>query len=119
MTRRIAAALALAGLLLLVAGSASGQWTRKEKKITERTVTGVVNDAEGNPVPGAVVQLKNMKTLAVRSFITREKGDFVFNGLSMDVDWEFKAESNGHFSAPRVVSTFDSHPQLSLILQLK
>ena len=111
--------LAVILLTFLMATALYGQYTRKEKKITERTVNGVVLDAMGAPVAGAVVQLKNMKTLAVRSFITREKGDFVFNSLSMDVDWEFKAEFSGQSSAPRTVSTFDSHPTLNLTLQLK
>ena len=106
-------------LTLFLATALYGQYSKKEKKITERTVKGVVVDAEGTPVVGAVVQLKNMKTVAVRSFITKEQGEFIFNNLSMDVDWEFKAESNGRSSAPRTVSTFDSHPELSLTLQLK
>ena len=115
MFRKLAALL----LTLLMATALYGQFGKKEKTPTERTVNGIVMDAAGNPVAGAVVQLKNMKTLAVRSFITRERGDFVFNGLSMDVDWEFKAESNGQASSPRTVSTFDSHPVLNLTLQLK
>ena len=106
-------------LTLFLATALYGQYSKKEKKITERTVKGVVTDGEGTPVVGAVVQLKNMKTVAVRSFITKEKGEFIFNSLSMDVDWEFKAESNGRSSAPRTVSTFDSHPELNLTLQLK
>lgn len=105
-------------LALFLATALQGQW-KKEKKITERTVRGVVLSPEGTPVKDAVVQLKNMKTLAVRSFITRTDGDFIFNNLSMDIDWEFRAESNGKSSAPRVVSTFDSHPELNLTLQLK
>ena len=106
-------------LTLFLATAVYGQFGKKEKKPTERTVAGVVIDAAGEPVPGAVVQLKNMKTLAVRSFIARDKGDFVFNGLSMDVDWEFKAEFSGHASVPKNVGTFDSHPTLNLTLQLK
>jgi hypothetical protein len=115
MFRKIAVLL----LSLFMVTAVYGQFGKKEKKPTERTVNGVVLDASGAPVPGAVVQLKNMKTLAVRSFIARDKGDFVFNGLSMDVDWEFKAEANGHSSGTRTVSTFDSHPELNITLQLK
>jgi hypothetical protein len=106
-------------LALFLASVAFGQFGKKPKAPIERTVNGVVIDAAGEPVPGAVVQLKNMKTLAIRSFITREKGDFVFNSLSMDVDWEFKAQSDGRSSAARTISTFDSHPALNITLQLK
>ena len=115
MIRKLAAIL----LTLFLATALYGQYGKKEKKPTERTVNGVVMDAAGAPVPGAVVQLKNMKTLAVRSFIARDKGDFVFNGLSMDVDWEFKADASGHSSAARTVSTFDNHTELNLTLTLK
>jgi len=111
MARRIAAVF----LMLMVATAAFAQ----KKAPPEKTVTGVVSDANGEPVPGAVVQLKNMKTLQIRSFIAREKGDYYFHGLSADVDYELKAQSNGKESAPRTVSTFDSHMQVTVNLQLK
>ena len=119
MLRKLAALLVTLLVTVPLTTALYGQYSKKEKKITERTVNGVVLDDAGTAVSGAIVQLKNMKTLAVRSFITREKGDFVFNSLSMDIDWEFKAESNGRSSATRTVSSFDSHPEINMTLQLK
>ena len=50
-----------------------------------RIVQGTVTNAQDVPVQGAVVQLKNTKTLQIRSFITKEQGAYVFHGLSTDV----------------------------------
>ncbi len=71
---------------------------KSEKASSERPVSGFVTDADGKPVVGAVVQLKNTRTLQVRSFITRDKGDYYFSGLSKDVDYELKAEFGGRSS---------------------
>lgn len=109
--------LLVALFVLVLAGSAFGQ--KKSKEPTEKAVSGVVTDATGNPVPGAIIQLKNMKTLQVRSFIAREMGDYFFQGLATDVDYELKAESNGKSSATRTLSSFDTHAEAKINLQLK
>lgn len=105
--------------ILFVLALATFAFAQKNKAPTEKSVNGVVTDASGAPVAGAVVQLKNTKTLQVRSFISKEKGEYYFQGLSTDADHELKAEWNGKASATRLVSTFDSHPDLTVNLQLK
>ena len=110
------ALIALVGLLT-VAGPASAQ--KKDKNVTERTISGTVSTEDESPVPGAVVQLKNMKTLQVRSYIAKDKGDYIFTNLSMDVDFELKAMANGKESAARTVSTFDPHAKVTLNLKVK
>jgi hypothetical protein len=97
----------------------SGSSADKKKAASERPVTGFVTDAEGKPVVGAIVQLKNTRTLQVRSFITREKGDYYFAGLSKDVDYELKAQLNGHSSPSRTLSSFDPKEQPVMNLQIK
>jgi hypothetical protein len=108
-------------LILALAALVLGQlgFGQKSKTPTERSVSGVVTDSSGSPVPGAVVQLENMKTLQVRSFICKDKGDYYFHGLGTDVDYQLKAQSNGHESATKTLSTFDSHPEATINLQLK
>ena len=113
MVRRLGIALLLVVLATVVFAQ------KKDKASAERSVAGIVSDASGTPVPGAVIQLKNLKTLQVRSFIAREKGDYYFHGLSTDVDYELKATSNGQASASRTLSSFDSHPEATINLQLK
>ena len=82
--------------------------SKKNQSDNVRSVKGTVTDANGNAVVGAVVQLKNKKSLQIRSFITKEKGEYFFTGLSSDVDYEVKAESNGMSSPSRNISLFDT-----------
>jgi hypothetical protein len=83
-----------------------------------RSIEGTVLSRTGTPVPGAVVLLKNGKTLQVRSFITQQDGRYRFYGLSTDVNWELRAEANGVTSKTKTVSVFDSHTQVRLDLKL-
>lgn len=113
MLKRIVVAM----IVLALAAAAFGQ--KKSKEPQEKSVSGIVTDANGAPVPGAVVQLKNTKTLQVRSFIARDTGEYIFMGLSTDVDYELKADSNGRTSATKTLSSFDSHTEAKINLQLK
>lgn len=107
-------------LALALAVFAYGQDGKKKNKApAERSVSGIVTDENDMPVPGAVVQLKNLKTLEVRSFIAKEQGDYYFHGLSTDVDYELKAESNGLGSGPKTLSSFDTHTEARINLKLK
>lgn len=106
-------------LLVVLALASVAFGAKKAKEPQERSVSGVVTDANGNPVPGAVVQLKNTKTLEIRSFIAKQMGDYVFQGLSTDIDYELKAESNGKSSAIKTLSAFDTRSDAKLNLQLK
>jgi hypothetical protein len=113
MARRLSVVL----LVLALAMFAFGQ--KKSKDPQEKSVSGIVTDASGSPVPGAVVQLKNTKTLQVRSFIAKDMGEYYFQGLSTDVDYELKADSNGKSSGTKTLSSFDSHAEAKVNLQLK
>ena len=85
----------------------------------QRSVQGTVNDAKDNPVNGAVVYIKNVKTLQIRSFITKDQGAYYFHSLSPDVDYELHAESNGATSPNKTLSSFDSRKQAIINLKLK
>jgi hypothetical protein len=113
MVKRIVVAM----IVLALAAAAFGQ--KKSKEPPEKSVSGIVTDASGAPVPGAVVQLKNTRTLQVRSFIARDTGEYIFQGLSTDVDYELKADSNGRSSPTKTLSSFDSHAEAKINLQLK
>jgi hypothetical protein len=84
-----------------------------------RSVQGVVNDGDGKFVSGSVVQLKDTKTLSVRSFITKEDGAYHFHGLSPNVDYELKAEYQGASSGTKSLSSFDSRKQAVINLKLE
>ena len=84
-----------------------------------RSVQGAVQDSDGNLVAGAVVQLKNTKTLQVRSFITQKEGTYSFLGLSKDVDYELKADFQGGSSPVRTLSVFDSRKKATINLKVE
>jgi hypothetical protein len=106
-------------LMIAVALTAAAQSTKKEKEPTERSVSGVVSNAAGKAIPGAVVQLKNSKTLEVRSFIAKQDGQYYFHGLSTDVDYELKASSDGKWSSTKNLSSFNTHLEANVDLQVK
>jgi hypothetical protein len=103
--------------LLLSAGAA---WAaKKDENANIRSVQGVVTNAQGEAVNGAVVQLKNTKTLQIRSFITRDNGSYYFHGLSTDVDYELRADSDGTASGAKTLSSFDTRKQATMNLKLE
>jgi hypothetical protein len=106
-------AVLLAGALV---GTATAQGKREDSNT--RTVNGVVTDSADAPVTGAVVQLKDTKTLQVRSFITQDGGSYHFAGLSTNVDYELKAEHQGASSSTKTLSVFDSRRQAIINLKL-
>ena len=83
-------ALLLAVLVLAGAGGSPAQETKKEKReaAAERIVQGSVTDPDGKLIDGAVVKLKDMRTLQVRSFYTQKNGGYHFSGLKLDNDYE-------------------------------
>src|SRR6478735_11217831 len=56
-----------------------------------RSIEGTVLSSDGAPVAGAIVQIKDAKTLQVRSYIAQKDGKFQFWGLSNDVNYELRA----------------------------
>jgi protocatechuate 3,4-dioxygenase beta subunit len=108
------------GAILLLAGAmAAFAASKKGEDQNVRSVQGTVFDSSEAPVNGAVVQLKNTKTLQIRSFITKENGAYYFHGLSPDVDYELKADNNQGASSPtKTLSSFDSRKEAVLNLKL-
>ncbi len=116
--------LGLIALLVLMGGfSISSALADKKDKngepTNQRSVEGTVTDSKDAPVSGAVVYIKNSKTLQIRSFITKEQGKYYFHSLSPDVDYELHAESNGATTGNKTLSSFDSRKQAIINLKLK
>ncbi|MDR3763120.1 MAG: carboxypeptidase-like regulatory domain-containing protein [Acidobacteriota bacterium] len=84
-----------------------------------RTLTGTVYDKSDHPVPNAMVSLKNMRTLAISTYITAQNGEYRFNSLSPTVDYQVWAEQGGRKSAARTLSSFDSRKQAKLNLKFE
>jgi len=83
-----------------------------------RSVEGVVSGADNKAVVGAVVQLKDTKTLQIRSFITQQAGAYHFAGLSTNVDYEIKADHEGASSGTKTLSVFDNRKVATINLKL-
>lgn len=84
-----------------------------------RAVEGTVRDAGGAPVNGAIVQLKDTKTLQIRSFITRENGAYMFQGLKKSVEYELKAKFQDRESKPKVLTIYDDRQRATMNLDLE
>ena len=85
---------------------------------TTRSIEGSVLSKSGQVVSGAIVLLKDTKTLQVRSYIAQPDGHYHFYGLSSDINYEVRAQSNGLTSKTKMVSVFDSHKVVKLNLKL-
>lgn len=84
-----------------------------------RSIEGTVVDKGGTPVPGAVVLLKDLKTLQVRSYIAQDDGQYHFYGLSPDINYQVRAESRNVSSPTKSISVFDGHSRVVVKLKLK
>ena len=104
--------------LCVFASAAAAQDAKHEAQL--RTVHGVVADKSSeDPVPSAVVFLRNTRTNAVRSYIANEEGDYRFSGLDPNVDYEIHAEKDGAKSATRTVSSFDNKKDIVVNLKIE
>lgn len=92
---------------------------RKGEDTTTRSVQGTVTDASNALVEGAVVQLKDTKTLQIRSFITKSDGMYHFHGLNPNIDYELKADHQGASSSLKTLSSFDSRRQAVINLKVE
>ncbi|MBV8070369.1 MAG: carboxypeptidase regulatory-like domain-containing protein [Acidobacteriaceae bacterium] len=115
--RTLILTLVLAGAALLCPAQMQPPVIGQETLMT-RAIRGVVLTDRGEPVPGAIILLKNMKTLQVRSFIAQNDGTYHFYGLSADINYELRAQNNGLTSKIKNVSVFDSHKLITVNLKL-
>ena len=102
-------------LLLLLATTLLAQG---RDDTTPKSIQGAVTDTTDKTVDGAVVQLKDTKTLQIRSFITKADGLYHFHGLNPNVDYEVKAEYQGASSSTKTLSAFDTKKPAVVNLKL-
>src|ERR1700749_1199668 len=89
--RCLAAPLLLGGLLTVpcMFGALS---TAAVAQTNERVVQGKVELSSGGMAKGAIVYIKNAKTLEVRTYISTDDGSYRFGQLSQDTDYTVWAE---------------------------
>jgi len=125
--KKIFAVLALVTMLAACAmaqvnlplGGTGGPSTKKPKP-TSKMLTGTVTDKADQPITGAVVYLKNSKTLVVKSFFTQQDGSYRFPQLALNTDFEIWAEKDGKKSDSKSISQFDDRftPTVNLRIDL-
>jgi hypothetical protein len=104
------------------ATSAFAQRKSREERREEansRALQGIVTNPDDMPAQGAVVQLKDMRTLQVRSYITQADGSYHFSGLKADVDYQISARSGDNTAGPKTLSVFDSRKDAVLNFKLE
>ena len=99
-------------LLLVSLGVAFGQYAEF------RAVRGKVTFRDGEPVRGATVQLKNLRTLEIRSYVTKDDGLYHFEGLAPNDDYQLRVEYHGKFGPEKNLSQFNSRKEATIDLKV-
>ena len=84
----------------------------------QRVVQGKVVDGANAPIKGAVVYLKDSRSLSVKSYFSDDQGGYRFGQLSQTSDYEVWAENNGKKSAVKNISSFDNKSQFYINLKI-
>jgi dienelactone hydrolase len=106
---------------LCFASSAEAQLfpkTRRDTGPKPKNIHGIVQDMRGQPLVGARVFLKNMKTNVIRTLETDQNGEYKVFALTPTVDYELQAEFKGKTSERKFVSSFLNREDNVLNFQL-
>jgi hypothetical protein len=117
MKRAVMALILMSTLSVAGAAFAGGPSAGKNDQ-QSRNLSGQVLTSNDQPLPSAVVYLKNTKTLAVKSFITENDGGYRFPALAPNVDYEVYAEFQGQRSSTKTLSSFDSRANVTMNLHI-
>ncbi len=120
-SRRLTHVVALSTLGCLLAGAAVTllrPLPASAQVAVQRVVEGKVQSSSGAPAQGAIVYLKNTKTLEVRTYISTADGSYRFGQLSSDADYTLWAEYQGKKSKEKTVSSFDNKKVFEITLKV-
>ena len=111
-------------MVLLVAGMATfsrhgNSFIAVAQNLGQRSVSGSVVDASGDPVAAATVFLKNQKSKAIRSYTSAKDGRFHFAQVNMAEDYDLWAEKDNRKSPTKTVSSWDARKEFETELRIK
>jgi hypothetical protein len=106
------------GIVAAVSISSGPQAIAQQRGPVQRIVEGKVTDHSNDPVKGAVVYLKDGRTLSVKSFIADDQGEYRFGQLAQNTDYEIWAEHDGKKSPVKSISSFDSKNHFYIDLKM-
>lgn len=96
----------------------SGTELLAQRGAANRVVSGKVIDKGNAAMKGAVVYLKDDHTLAIKSYIADDQGEYRFGQLAQATDYELWAELNGKKSATKTISSFDNKNAFTIDLKI-
>jgi hypothetical protein len=110
---------ALVGFISVAGPAASPTLAQNGSPTSElRGISGTVCDKNEAPITSAVVYLKNVRTLTVRTYISGDKGEYHFSGLDPNVDYEIHAEHEDQTSANHTLSSLDGRKEMTFTLKV-
>jgi hypothetical protein len=89
------------------------------KPSNARIIQGMVKDQADNPVAGAIVQLKNVKSSKVVDFATKDDGKYAFRDLFLDNDYELLAKRGDLTTPVKKVSIYDTRKEVTINFKLE
>ena len=104
------------GIALLAVLATAASARQREEEL--RTVHGTVINSRNTPVPSAVVYLKNLRTMAIRTYISSQHGHYRFSGLDPNADYQIHAEHENLTSITRTISSYDSRRDILIDLKV-
>lgn len=86
----------------------------KKEKSKVKLVQGVVKDKDENPIPKAIVELKDLRTAKTVAFITKQDGSYYFDDLALDKDYELRALNQGQATVVKSLRALDTRKKVTL-----